>query len=853
MNKFVLLFCFSALFFVSEGNQVFAQSDDAEHVVEEELLYLPNSNPYQASKTKEFDLIHTKLEVSFDWGNKYLNGKATISLKPHAYVQDSLVLDAKGFEIKSIKRDQKDLEFSYDSLKLYIAFSELVNPSQKITLEIVYVARPDELQAIKSGYSAIKDDKGLYFINPDGLDRDKPKQIWTQGETEASSCWFPTIDAPNQKMTQELYITTDTNYTVLSNGEHVYTTENGDGTKTSYWKQDKVHAPYLAMMAIGEFSEVKDSWNGIDVNYYVEKDYEKYARDIFGNTPEMLTFFSEIFDYPYPWDKYSQVVVRDYVSGAMENTSASIFMEQLQMTDRELLDKDFETVIAHELFHHWFGDLVTCESWSNLPLNESFANYSEYLWLEYKYGLDEAERHRLDELTSYFDEAESKREPLIRFHYGHRMEMFDRHSYNKGGLILHMLRDELGSEVFFRGLNLYLKQNEYADVEVHQLRLAFEKASGKDLNWFFNQWFMTPGHPELSVVNDYKNGITTVTIDQLQNTDYHDSTGLKSNALYRLPSSIALYIGDRQILKKIVIDSASQSFKFNLGRKPDAVILDPERILLADIQEEFTFSAYKLMLNPKNSWRIRYNAIQAIGPYLTADDVKNIMLFAINDSSWVIRKEGFKYLYEMEVQSDTLKTQAMQVFSKDDKSHVRAEALRYLMTVLTEKELMPLYVNGFEDRSYAVNAVTLEGYLSTEAVDKGAKVQELRDVKSASLFNAIVTYYTDQKDSIHWDWMIKKFEDFGTGEKIEVVDYLSAYAIYGGVLKTKTLDAVSYFKEKGLGSSDMYMRYICFRALIGMDSVEGVGDIRKQFMKAENNQMLIGVFERLESSISDHE
>ena len=849
MNKFVLLWCVSVLVLLPVGNKVIAQ----ESGVEEELSYLPNSNPYQASQTKQFDLIHTKLEVNFDWEKKYLNGRATISLKPHAYAQDSLVLDAKGFEVKSIKRDQKDLDFIYDSLTLHIALGEFVEPGQKVVLDIVYVAKPDELKLIKSGYAAIKDDKGLYFINPDGADKDKPKQIWTQGETEASSCWFPTIDTPNQKMTQELYITIDTNYTVLSNGEHVYTIENGDGTKTSYWKQDKVHAPYLAMMAIGEFSEVKDTWKGINVNYYVEKDYEKYARDIFGNTPEMLTFFSDILDYPYPWDKYSQVVVRDYVSGAMENTSASIFMEQLQMTDRELLDKDFETVIAHELFHHWFGDLVTCESWSNLPLNESFANYSEYLWLEHKYGLDEAERHRLDEMISYFDEAESKREPLIRFHYGHRMEMFDRHSYNKGGLILHMLREELGSEVFFRGLNIYLKQNEYAEVEVHQLRIAFEQVSGRDLNWFFNQWFMSPGHPELSVATDYKNGITTVRIDQLQNTDYHDSTGLKSNALYRLPTSIALYIGDRQILREIVIDSISQSFKFNLGRKPDAVVLDPERVLLADIQEELSFSAYKLMLTPKKSWRIRYKAIEAIGQYLEANEVEKIMMVAINDSSWVIRKEGFKYLYEMEVQSDALKKQAIQIFANDSKSHVRAEALRYLMTVLTEEELMPLYAKGFKDLSYAVNSVTLEGYLTTGALDKGEKIQELRNVKSASLFNAIVGYYTDKQDSIHWDWMIKKFEGFGTGEKIEVVDYLASYAVYGGLSEVKVLDAVTYFKEKGLRADDMYMRYICFRALISMDSVDGVREIREQFMQAESNQMLIGVFDRFESSISGQE
>ena len=481
----------------------------AQEVVVEELPYLPKVRPYQPSETKFFDLIHTKLDVSFDWEKRYMMGKANVHVRPHAYPQDQLVLDAKGFGINSVKlvsdNSTVDVKFTYDSLYLTVPLGRKYGVNERIQVEVSYVAKPDEIKNIKSGYGAINDDKGLYFINPDGVEEGKPKQIWTQGETEASSCWFPTIDAPNQKMTQELSITVDTIYTVISNGDLMYTMDNGDGTKTYNWKQDKPHAPYLAMMAVGEFAEVKDSWEGIEVNYYVEKDYEPYAKDIFGNTPEMLSFFSDRLDYKYPWSKYSQVIVRDYVSGAMENTTASIYMEQLQMTDRELLDKDYETTIAHELFHHWFGDLVTCESWSNLPLNESFANYSEYLWLEHKYGKDEADYHRNEEITGYLNESQKKREPLIRYHYGHRMEMFDAHSYNKGGLILHMLRNHLGDDVFFKSLNLYLKSNEFKDVEVHHLRLAFERVSGQDLSWFFNQWFFTPGHPQIMVQDTFMN------------------------------------------------------------------------------------------------------------------------------------------------------------------------------------------------------------------------------------------------------------------------------------------------------------------------------------------------------------
>ena len=185
-------------------------------------------------------------------------------------------------------------------------------------------------------------------------------------------------------MTQEIKITVGSRYVTLSNGLLLSSKPNGDGTRTDYWKQTLPHAPYLAMMAIGEFAVVKDKWKGIDVDYYVEPAYEPHAKAIFGETPAMLDYYSDVLKLPYAWEKYSQVVVRDYVSGDMENTTATIHGEFLHRTDRELLDGDNERIIAHELFHHWFGDLVTCESWSNLPLNESFATYGEYMWLEHR-------------------------------------------------------------------------------------------------------------------------------------------------------------------------------------------------------------------------------------------------------------------------------------------------------------------------------------------------------------------------------------------------------------------------------------------------------------------------------------
>ncbi len=859
MKKIFLLFLAVSLLSVSckrrQKTKVKSKKEADKTVVSKEVIpYLPQVNPYQASETKFFDLVHTKLQVSFDWQKQYLYGTANVTVKPHAYPQNQLVLDAKGFSIDYIKliKNEKsfDLAFTYDSLNIFIALDKIYKSSEKLEIEIKYTAKPNEIKNINSGSSAIRKDKGLYFINPLGEDKNKPRQVWTQGETEAGSCWFPTIDSPNQKMTQEIYITIDDKLTVLSNGELMYSIDNGDGTKTHYWKHDKPHAPYLTMLSAGEFAVIEDEWRDIEVNYYVEKEYAPHAKAIFGNTPEMLEFFSTRLDYPYPWNKYSQIVVRDYVSGAMENTTAVVFMEQLQMTDRELLDKDYETTIAHELFHHWFGDLVTCESWSNLPLNESFANYSEYLWLEHKYGKDEADYHRNEELSGYLNEADDKRVPLIRYHYKHRMEMFDRHSYNKGGLVLHMLRKHLGDEVFFKGLSYYLHRNEYTDVEMHQLRLAFEKVSGQDLNWFFNQWFLSAGHPEIAVIDTFKNGKLTVLVDQLQNTSYQDSLQMRSNQIYQFPVTISYYIGSRKFTKEVWVNAKHEEFEFDIDRKPDLVIFDDQQALLADFGHQKTVTAYGMQIHPQFAYQLRYDALQGLKTQLTKGPlVDKYIAIAVQDAHWSIRQEAFDFLKTLQYSTPQFVAKAKKAFANDKKSHVRASALAYLTAVSPDvANEKPLFKQGFTDRSYAVNAIALEGYLQTDATDKSEKVAELRDVKSASLVKSIIKYYIQTRDTTQYQWIKTKYESFGVGDKIEIIDNFAYYLMYSGISNERFLEGIQYFNKLGTQDDSKYVRYTAFRALYRLDPVEGVRAIRQEMVAQETDPFLQGVYKSWEEA-----
>ncbi|MFM2358732.1 MAG: hypothetical protein RLY16_725, partial [Bacteroidota bacterium] len=531
---------------------------------------------FRASAPKVNNLVHTKLDVKFDYDKSYLYGKAWITLQPHFYSTDSLTLDAKGMDIKEVAlvkgTARQPLKYTYDGMQLFIKLDKSYKGSEKYTVYIDYTAKPNELKV--QGSAAITDAKGLYFINPKGEEKDKPTQIWTQGETEASSVWMPTIDKPNQKTTEEIYMTVPAKYVTLSNGILKSSVKNANGTRTDYWKMDLPHAPYLFFMGVGDFSIIKDSYKGKEVNYYVEPKEAPYAKAVFGRTPEMMKFFSEKLGVEFPWAKYAQIVGRDYVSGAMENTTATLHQESAYQNFRELTDgNSWEGTIAHELFHQWFGDLVTAESWSHLTVNESFANYSEYLWLEYKEGKDAAYEHQYSDMMGYLQGGNEKKD-LVRFYYADKEDMFDGVSYNKGGRILNMLRNYVGDDAFFKSLQNYLTTNKFKAGEAGLLRLAFEETTGKDLNWFWNQWYYGSGHPKFKINYDYNDttGTAKVIIEQTQ----------KSDKVFNIPVAIDIYNGKDKVRHQVWTANKVDTFSFHYTQRPDLINVDGDKLLLCE-------------------------------------------------------------------------------------------------------------------------------------------------------------------------------------------------------------------------------------------------------------------------------
>lgn len=691
---------------------------------------------YRVTPLKVHDLVHTKLEVSFDYGKRYLYGKEWLTLKPHFYETDVLTLDAKGMGFKEIAIIQgakkTPLRYTYDNEQLFITLDRKYKSSEKYIVYIDYTAKPDELKT--KGSVAITDAKGLYFINPDGKD-DKPIQIWTQGETEASSTWFPTIDKPNQKTTAEIAMTVDSKYVSLSNGKLVSQKANKNGTRTDTWKMDVPHSPYLFMMAVGDFKIFKDTYNGKEVNYYLEPKYAPYAKQIFGKTPDMMKFYGKILGIEYPWVKYSQIVARDYVSGAMENTSATLHSEYVQKTERELLDYNEESTIAHELFHQWFGDYVTAESWSNLTMNESFATFGEVLWLGHDAGQDAEDRSRYEKLQNYlYSSKDGISPPLARFYYKDKEDMFDHISYSKGSIILYAAKNQMGDEAFFKSLNRYLTTNAYKSGESHQLRLAMEEVTGKDWSSYFNQWYYQGGNPILNAEYGYANGKATIAVKQTQ---------ASSVQTFSLPLKVDFYVNGTKIRKDILIDQREQNFSFDVPAQPNFIDLDPDKILVGQVIDNKKVADYLFQYKNVPTY---YNRIEAI-KFATKDkshDAQLILLAGLEDQQddlRILSIEGID-LSDSQIKDAVIKT-LLNIAKNDKKTSARAAAIIKLAGTgdASYKDLME---ESIKNQSYNVIAAGVYG-LSKYDSTEGDKTLSTLDEDTKKHITPLIKWFNEQK------------------------------------------------------------------------------------------------------------
>jgi aminopeptidase N len=770
---------------------------------EKKLYAIPE---YKAAYTRRADLINTTLYLTPLWKEKEMKGLAEITLKQHFFPSDSITLNARSMSILNVSlingKDRRQLKYDYDKLLLTIRLPRIYQSNEEIKVAIEYIAKPES--TVIPGEISFKSDKGLYFVDPDSIDDSRPTQLWTQGEPESNSVWFPTIESPEQKTTSEIFLTVDSGFKTLSNGLLIETINNNNGTFTWHWRNNLPAAPYLVFIGVGDYSIVKDKWNGIEVSYYVHPNYEKNARLAFGNTPEMMTYFSKLLGVTYPWQKYSQIVVHDYISGAMENVTAVVHGTNMHQDEGSNIDDNYEHYVAHELFHQWFGNLVTCRSWSNITLNEGFANYSEYLWNEYKYGKTKAESDLNKSLRSYFRAAEKSDPPLIRYQYDDADDTYDRISYNKGGSILHMLRSYLGDSAFFKGLNVYLTDNRFSSAEADNVRHAFEKVTGEDLNWFFNQWYFKGGHPKLTVSYSWNETTKkeTVRIKQIQD--------LTKNPLYKLPLDIDFYFGNSIERKRIVMTRSSEEFEFPLNEKPKVVSIDAERTLVGTITTERPEEETIYLYDHSKYVRDRGQAVTTLGFVQDINSPASLMIRrALKDSAKIVRQDALIYASIIcQNEPESIKEAMFDIALNDPESECRSTAIQRIKTYYKAEECVPLFEKLLKDKSHVVVASAFDN-LKDKDPEKGAKIAlELEADSSSEVLARLSTYYSNN-DSLDVIRVYKRAYFFvDRWDKFAVLEDLAKYA--GNHYNLKVIkSAVDMITTDAIGSSFDYYKKIC--------------------------------------------
>jgi aminopeptidase N len=720
---------------------------------------------YQATREAVNDLVHIKLDVRFDYAKCYLYGKEWVTLHPHFYETDSVTLDAKGMDIKKVMLGgtMKTLAFTYDSLRLAIKLDKMYRGSETYTVYIEYTAKPNEVKGRN------KNEKGLYFINSDSSEKNKPVQIWTEGEPESASVWFPTLDRPDQKATQEMLMTVPAKYVTLSNGRLTGQKDNKDGTRTDTWRMDHPHSSYLFMMAVGDFRIYKDSWHGKEVSYYMEPAYAPYAKENFGETPEAIDFFSKILGVEFPWNKYAQVVVRDYVSGAMENTTACVL--GAQSTRRELLDSYHGSGIEHELFHQWFGDYVTAESWSNITLNESMADLGEILWLEHRYGPDAAGEHVYDGMQGYFNNEDNVRKKLVEYDYTKPKDAFNGATYQKGGRILNMLRYYLGNDAFYKGLQIYLTENAYKSAEVEQLRLAMEKASGRDLHWWFDQWYHRAGHPLLETrwQWDEQGKVERIVVKQLQD-----------GAPYILPVAVDIYLDGTVTRHRVWISGKEDTLVLPAAVKPQLVNFDAERVLVAREGDDKTLDEYLFQYFHAPLYADRAEAVKYAARYESDARGRKIIVSALKDRYSGIRSLALGVLnreHEDIRNLDTLLQREAEpvlvdLARSDSNTLVRAHAIGTLI-VLRRRELMPVFAQALRSESYTVQAMALRAIAWIDTAAALRMARPLEKDHRGELTQAIAYVYARYGGKEQWSFVCGSWRNGTLQEKIHLVSSFS--------------------------------------------------------------------------------
>lgn len=681
------------------------------------LLLSPRLAPVHAQdlgrRERSFDVLHYRIDVRFDEAVRRVDGVTDITLVPLRSSIDSVVLDAVEMQVERVLRitasgDTTALRFRADSARLVITPPAPFRAGERHTLRVVSSCTPR---------------RGLYFIGPDASFPDDPRQIWTQGQGEDNRHWFPCYDFPNDKATSEVVMTLDTVLRAVSNGVLRARRDNGDGTATWHWAQEQPHCSYLIMLAAGRYGVFEDQRLGVPIeSWHYLSDDTADVRRTYRDTGEMLAFFSEYTATPYPWPKYTQLPVRHFPYGGMENTSATVMADTRLVVDaRAALDYDPQPLIAHELAHQWFGDDVTYIDWTHEWLNEGFATFFQQRWTAERNGRDDMIIQRANGIRNYLNWADKAgRIPIVGTQRGGA-----HNTYAKGAAVLHMLRDIIGEEEFRRVIRGWLARHAKGSVDTQDLIRLIEEVTGRTMTWFFKQWIYGAGYPEMRVARERVGDSLRLTIAQVQATD-------SLCGHFRLPLVLRWPSGETA---RVWIDGAETRVTLPVphgarGASSDGVLeFDPENVLCARITVDYTTDEYLGLLRTAGSPMQRIDAATALGADIGEPRVRRALTAAAEgDPHREVRKSVATTLADLRLIHGESGEETRVLFLRllaDPFAGVRATAVNGLNN-FRDRALLPRFRHMLDDSSYYVEAAAMNAMLTVDSIGS-------RDVVAARL------------------------------------------------------------------------------------------------------------------------
>jgi aminopeptidase N len=690
----------------------------------------------QYPRDRVIDIKHVRIDITLDLDAKRVSGTASHTFTPLNDDVASFDLDAVELTINNVRlANGVPLRHTVSDGRLHVELDSPRHAGEEVTVTADFSGSPR---------------RGLYFIGPEDAYPKKRLEAWTQGEDEDSRHWFPCYDYPNEMSTSEMHVTVRQPFTVIAIGELRGVDTSPNGMRTYHWYQNVPHVTYLTSVVAGQYSELRDEWDGIPILYYVPVGREDDGREVYRNTPDMMRFFSERTGVRYPYAKYSQVFVQDFIFGGMENVSATTLTDSSLYDERARLDVDADALIAHEIAHQWFGDLLTCRDWSHGWLNEGFATFMELAYCEHNKGRDEFLYALRMEMDNYLSESGQYKRPIVTNVYNAPMDLFDRHLYEKGGITLNMLRVILGERSFWKAIRRYAISRRSSNVVTPDLQRAIEESTGRNLDWFFDQWVYGAGHPELKGDFSWDESAKTMKLSLKQS-----QSGEKVAEVFRLPLRVAFKMEDGSLSESTVeMVDKEQSFYFPLASKPKLARIDGEVLKSLDLTTPDDMLRNQLASDENVLGRV--DAARALGKKGDKDAIAALGKAVREDGFWGVQAEAAKAL------GSTKSNAALEeLLASVSVSHPKAR--RAVMSALgefrDERAATALErVIDAGDPSYYVEAAATAAIGKTRsarafaALERSLTKDSMNDVIRASVFSGLSELKDERGIALATEW-----------------------------------------------------------------------------------------------------